>query len=65
MNILRLTGIITVSNGVKEELAIHTGLSPHTITTIYNPVLIQKIRGKSLSPSTIPGSKIRNLSLLF
>lgn len=47
-------GIITVSNGVKEELAIHTGLPPHTITTIYNPVLIQKIRGKSLDPINHP-----------
>jgi glycosyltransferase involved in cell wall biosynthesis len=47
-------GIITVSNGVKEELAIHTGLSPDTITTIYNPVLIQKIRGKSLAPINHP-----------
>ena len=41
-------GIITVSNGVKEELAIHTGLPPQKITTIYNPLLTKKIKGKSL-----------------
>jgi glycosyltransferase involved in cell wall biosynthesis len=47
-------GIITVSNGVKEELAIHTGLPPQKITTIYNPLLTQKIRGKSLEAISHP-----------
>jgi len=40
-------GIITVSNGVKEELVLHSGLPPQTITTIYNPLLTHKIREKS------------------
>jgi glycosyltransferase involved in cell wall biosynthesis len=47
-------GIITVSNGVKEELALHTGLPPQKITTIYNPVLTQKIREKSLESINHP-----------
>ena len=47
-------GIITVSNGVKEELALHTGLPPQKITTIYNPLLTQKIRGKSLEAINHP-----------
>ncbi len=47
-------GIITVSNGVKEELAIHTGLPPQKITTIYNPLLTQKIRRKSLESINHP-----------
>jgi glycosyltransferase involved in cell wall biosynthesis len=46
--------IITVSNGVNEELAIHTGLPPQKITTIYNPLLIQTIRTKSLEPINHP-----------
>lgn len=47
-------GIITVSNGVKEELAIHTGLPHQRITAIYNPLLTQKIRGKSLEAINHP-----------
>jgi glycosyltransferase involved in cell wall biosynthesis len=47
-------GIITVSNGVKEELVLHAGLPPQTITTIYNPLLTQKIRGKSLDSINHP-----------
>ena len=47
-------GIITVSNGVKEELAISTGLRPEKITTIYNPVLTKTIREKSLESINHP-----------
>lgn len=43
-------GIISVSNGVREELALQTGILPQHITTIYNPVLTQQIREKSLEP---------------
>ena len=46
--------IITVSNGVKEELSRHTGLPPQKITTIYNPILTEKIRGKSLDSINHP-----------
>ena len=44
----KASGIITVSNGVKEELIQHANLPPQTITTIYNPLLTQKIMEKSL-----------------
>ena len=46
--------IITVSDGVNEELALQTGLPPQKITTIYNPLLIHKIRTKSLEPVNHP-----------
>ena len=47
-------GIITVSNGIKEELALYTGLPPEKFTTIYNPVLNQTIREKSLESINHP-----------
>jgi len=47
-------GIITVSNGVKDELALHSGLPPQTMTTIYNPLLTQKIREKGLESINHP-----------
>jgi glycosyltransferase involved in cell wall biosynthesis len=47
-------GIITVSNGVREELAIHTGLPPQKITTIYNPIMSRKIREDGLKPINHP-----------
>ncbi|MFZ1746522.1 MAG: glycosyltransferase [Nitrospirales bacterium] len=40
--------IITVSNGVKDELALQTGTPLQKMTTIYNPILTQTIREKSL-----------------
>jgi glycosyltransferase involved in cell wall biosynthesis len=43
-------GIISVSNGVKEELIFYTGLLPQQVTTIYNPVLTQHIKEKGLKP---------------
>ncbi len=50
-------GIITVSNGVKEELVLHSGLPPQKITTIYNPLLTHKIREKSEEPINHPWFK--------
>jgi len=47
-------GIITVSNGVKEELVLQSGLQPQTITTIYNPLMTEKIREKGLEPIKHP-----------
>ncbi len=49
--------IITVSNGIKEEIEARDDINAKSITTIYNPIDIEDIHEKSLITSTeIPSS---------
>jgi len=57
-------GIVGVSKGVSDDLAVSSKIAPSRITTIYNPVIDSRFEGALAQPSTHPWLTDRSLQVI-
>ena len=56
---------IAISEGVAKDIATNTGLSPHQITTIYNPIFRKDLIEKASTPIDHPWFKESDLPIIL